>query len=83
MILGCGLMLLIGLYRVGEWQGLIHAAPAAMSLAKPYNDPNYPFWGIVIGALSSGTFYWGMDQVNVQRVLGARMRAGDRCSPFF
>ena len=72
MIAGCGVMLWMGLSRVGGWQALVHAAPAAMSIAKPYDDPNYPFWGIVIGALASGTFYWGMDQVNVQRVLGAR-----------
>ncbi len=72
MIAGCGLMLWIGLGRVGGWDALVQAAPAAMSIAKPYDDANYPFWGIVIGAVFSGTFYWGMDQVNVQRVLGAQ-----------
>lgn len=72
MIGGCGLMLWIGLDKLGGWQGLVHAAPAAMSIAKPYDDPNFPFWGIILGAFVSGTFYWGMDQVNVQRVLGAR-----------
>ncbi len=72
MIGGCGLMLWIGLSRVGGWQALLQAAPAAMSIAKPYDDPNYPFWGVILGAIYGGTFYWGMDQVNVQRVLGAR-----------
>lgn len=72
MIAGCGLMLLIGLDRAGGWHALTTAVPAAMSIAKPYDDPNYPFWGIIAGALVSGIFYWGMDQVNVQRVLGAR-----------
>jgi solute:Na+ symporter, SSS family len=72
MILGCGLMLLIGLHRVGGWHALVSAMPAAMHIAKPYDDPNYPFWGIIAGAFYGGIFYWGMDQVNVQRVLGAR-----------
>jgi SSS family solute:Na+ symporter len=72
MILGCGLMLVVGLHKVGGWHTLISTMPAAMSIAKPYDDPNYPFWGIMAGAVYGGIFYWGMDQVNVQRVLGAR-----------
>jgi SSS family solute:Na+ symporter len=72
MIAGCGVMLWIGLGRVGGWQALVHGAPAAMSIARPYDDPNYPFLGIILGSMVSGIFYWGMDQVNVQRVLGAR-----------
>ncbi len=72
MILGCGLMLFIGLHKVGGWHTLVATMPAAMSIAKPYTDPNYPFWGIIAGAFYGGIFYWGMDQVNVQRVLGAR-----------
>jgi len=71
MILGCGLMLFVGLHRVGGWHALVSAVPAAMSMAKPYDDPNYPFWGVIMGAVYGGIFYWGMDQVNVQRVLGA------------
>jgi solute:Na+ symporter, SSS family len=43
-----------------------------MHIAKPYDDPNYPFWGVVLTAFYGGIFYWGVDQVNVQRVLGAR-----------
>ena len=43
-----------------------------MHVAGPIDDPSYPFWGIIVGVLYGGVFYWGMDQVNVQRVLGAR-----------
>ena len=46
--------------------------PDAMRMHKPYNDPVYPFWGIILAALYGGTFYWGIDQVNVQRMLGAK-----------
>jgi solute:Na+ symporter, SSS family len=72
MILGCSLALFAGLAKIGGWHNLLLRLPDAMHIAGPYNDPNYPFWGIIIGALYGGVFYWGMDQVNVQRVLGAR-----------
>jgi solute:Na+ symporter, SSS family len=72
MILGCSLVLFAGLEKVGGWHTLVSRMPEAMHIAAPYNDPNYPLWGILLGALYGGVFYWGMDQVNVQRVLGAR-----------
>jgi solute:Na+ symporter, SSS family len=70
-ILGCALMLFIGLYKVGGWQELVAKVPQAMHIHKPYDDPVYPFWGVILGAIYGGIFYWGVDQVNVQRVLGA------------
>jgi solute:Na+ symporter, SSS family len=72
MILGGSLMSVVGLHKIGGWHALVAAAPQAMHIAKPYDDPNYPFWGIILNAAYGGIFYWGMDQVNVQRVLGAR-----------
>jgi SSS family solute:Na+ symporter len=83
MILGCGLMVLVGLGKTGGWHGLVSAVPSAMHIAKPYDDPNYPFWGIIAGAFYGGTFYWGMDQVNVQRVLGARNLVQARAGAMF
>src|SRR5215831_3056700 len=72
IILGCSLMALTGLHRVGGWQTLFSRVPQAMHIAKAYDDPNYPFLGVILSAVYSGIFYWGVDQVNVQRVLGAR-----------
>jgi SSS family solute:Na+ symporter len=72
MIIGSGAMTLIGLHRIGGWHELCAAAPVAMHMAKPFDDPNYPFWGVIAGAVYGGIFYWGMDQVNVQRMLGGR-----------
>jgi len=72
MILGCGIMLFLGLEKVGGWQALIEKVPEAMHVAKPYDDPVYPFWGILATAFYAGVFYWGIDQVNVQRVLAAQ-----------
>ncbi len=72
MILGCTLMLFFGLDKVGGWDALVAKAGAQMHVAGAIDDPHYPFWGIILGVVYGGLFYWGMDQVNVQRVLGAR-----------
>lgn len=72
IIFGCSMMALIGLHKVGGWHELVARVPQGMHIAKPYDDPNYPFLGVILSAFYSGTFYWGVDQVNVQRVLGAR-----------
>ncbi len=71
MIAGCLIMLFTGLYKVGGWEALVERVPEAMHIARPYDDPHYPFWGVIAGGIYGGTFYWGIDQVNVQRVLGA------------
>lgn len=71
MIVGAAIMLFIGLDKVGGWDGLMAKAPEMMSIAAPYDDPVYPFWGILATAFYAGIFYWGIDQVNVQRVLSA------------
>ena len=72
MIVGTGIMLFIGLDKVGGWSGLMEKVPEAMTIAKPSDDPVYPFWGILATAFYAGIFYWGIDQVNVQRVLAAQ-----------
>jgi SSS family solute:Na+ symporter len=71
MIFGAVLMLFIGLDRVGGWHELVTKVPNMMSIGKPIDDPHYPFWGILATAFYAGIFYWGMDQVNVQRILAA------------
>lgn len=71
MIGGTVIMLVIGLDKVGGWAGLMEKVPEAMTIAKPYDDATYPFWGILATAFYAGIFYWGIDQVNVQRTLAA------------
>ena len=76
MIIGGIIMVVVGLDKVGGWSGLLEGVaqagrPDMMSIAKPYNDAVYPFWGILATAFYAGVFYWGIDQVNAQRVLAA------------
>jgi solute:Na+ symporter, SSS family len=87
MLFGGILTLYIGLDKIGGWHALVNAVPAAIQISKPFDDPNYPFWGIIGGAIYGGIFYWGIDQVNVQRVLGApdlkQARWGAMLATFF
>ncbi len=71
MVVGSGTGFIIGLVKAGGWPGLTARVPEMMHIAKPVTDPNVPFWGVIITSFAAGTFYWGMDQVNVQRLLGA------------
>lgn len=71
MIGGSALMLFFGLHKVHGWHGLMEKVPDMMSIGKSFDDPVYPFWGILATAFYAGIFYWGIDQVNVQRVLAA------------
>jgi SSS family solute:Na+ symporter len=66
---------------VGGWSGLIAGLERTdqihlLSMVRPPDDPQLPFSGFLLGNfLIGGMFYWCMDQVNVQRVLGARTLA--------
>lgn len=71
MIGGAAIMLFLGLDQVGGWDGLMTRVPEMMTIGRPLNDSVYPFWGILATAFYAGIFYWGIDQVNVQRVLAA------------
>ena len=76
MIFAGIVMLVVGLDKAGGWNGLLEGVAAAgrpdmMSIVKPFNDGVYPFWGILATAFYAGVFYWGIDQVNAQRVLAA------------
>ncbi len=79
VILIGGSVLLSGLAlsKVGWWPGLTERLQALgrtdlLSMVKG-PESSLPFSGFLLGNfLVGGMFYWCMDQVNVQRVLGAR-----------
>jgi len=73
LIVGAVLLTVIGLHRVGGFEGLRAAVPADyFHMIKPTSDPNFPWTGIFFGAPILGIWYWCTDQVIVQRVLSAR-----------
>jgi len=77
LIRGSIILTWIGLDAVGGWDGLTEKLEAKdrldmLSMVKGV-DHELPFTGYLLGNfLIGGMFYWCMDQVNVQRVLGAR-----------
>jgi solute:Na+ symporter, SSS family len=79
IILIGGSILLTGLAmdKVGWWPGLVQrlhmlGKPDLLSMVRG-PESSLPFSGFLLGNfLVGGMFYWCMDQVNVQRVLGAR-----------
>ena len=73
LVFGATLLTVIGLSRVGGWSEFTACAPEGfLSMVKPIDHPDYPITGFMFGNLFVGIFYWCMDQVIVQRALGAR-----------
>jgi len=76
LLAGSVILTLVGLEKVGGWEGLIENAnvPAEhLSMVKSIHHPDYPITGYFIGNLfGAGMFYWCMDQSIVQRALGAK-----------
>ncbi len=73
LLTGAIALTLIGMHRVGGFEGLRAALPASyFHMVKPMSDPDFPWTGIFFGAPILGIWYWCTDQVIVQRVLSAR-----------
>src|SRR6266851_3270607 len=73
LIFGAVILTVIGLHRVGGFEGLRAALPADyFHMVKSASDPDFPWTGIFFGAPILGIWYWCTDQVIVQRVLSAR-----------
>jgi solute:Na+ symporter, SSS family len=77
LIAGSVILTATGLHAVGGWGALTAklAASGRSDLLSMVKGPGHelPFSGFLLGNfLVGGMFYWCMDQVNVQRVLGAR-----------
>ncbi|MBI4586164.1 MAG: sodium/solute symporter [Planctomycetes bacterium] len=89
LIGGSILLTCLGLREVGGWPALVDKLSGLgrsdlLSMVRGPEDPNLPFSGFLLGNfLIGGMFYWCMDQVNVQRVLGARNLTHARAGAIF
>jgi SSS family solute:Na+ symporter len=78
LIAGSVVLTVAALSEVGGWGSLVQRLgemghSSHLSMVRPPSDPDLPFSGFLLGNfLIGGLFYWCMDQVNVQRVLGAK-----------
>ncbi len=73
LILGSSLLLYYGMKEVGGIEGLKAKVPADyFDIFKPMSDPEFPWTGMVFGALILGIWYWSTDQYIVQITLSAK-----------
>ena len=67
------LLTIIGINKIGGISELFHRAPRHYwNLVRPGNDPNYPWYAILLGYPVSAVAFFCTDQAMVQSVLGAR-----------
>jgi len=89
LIAGSTVLTWTALDRAGGWSSLVTSLEQAgnlhlLSMVRPSTDPELPFSGFLLGNfLIGGMFYWCMDQVNVQRVLGAKSVGHARAGAIF
>ncbi len=84
LIIGSAVMAFRGLYLLGGW-GELQAAvgPQFMNLWRPWDDPNFPWLGMLVAAPIVGMWYWCTDQYIVQRTLAARNESKARRGTIF
>lgn len=75
LLVGSAAITAIGLNQLGGWgelQAMAKANSDAFSLWRPWDDPDFPWLGIMIGSPIVGIWYWCTDQYIVQRTLSAK-----------
>mmetsp|Transcript_19999 Transcript_19999/g.39292 ORF Transcript_19999/g.39292 Transcript_19999/m.39292 type:complete len:648 (-) Transcript_19999:1757-3700(-) len=79
LVLGGFLMLGYCLNSVNGWSGLVESVdnlddvdPRFMDLFRPSSDPTMPWTGFIFGFYTFAPWYFGVDQVIVQRTLAAK-----------
>lgn len=73
LLIGSGVLLYMGLDKVGGWNELIAAVPAEkLNMFRPLSDPEFPWLGILFASPIVGIWYWCTDQHIVQRCLAGR-----------
>ncbi len=73
IIIGSIIITILVLGRIDSLDQVREAGPEdAFSLIQPASDPAVPWPGLLTGILVIGVYYFCMNQIQVQRVLGAR-----------
>ena len=74
LIAGSVFMFFFCIHEIGGWDEFMHRFNDGvwMSLIRPSDDPTLPWYAIIISLPILGFYFWGNNQVMVQRVLSAR-----------
>lgn len=72
LLVGSIVIVWIGLDLAGGWAEVERINQENLHLIRPWDDPNFPWPGVIFGSFIIGFWYWCTDQYIVQRVLSAR-----------
>jgi SSS family solute:Na+ symporter len=72
LLIGSIVILFVGLAKVGGWGEVQRIAGSNMHLMRSFNDPEFPWPGVILASMVIGFWYWCTDQFIVQRVLSGR-----------
>ncbi|MEW6998390.1 sodium:solute symporter [Colwelliaceae bacterium BS250] len=72
LLIGAVVILWVGLDAVGGWGEVERINAEKMHLIRPWDDPDFPWPGVIFGSMIIGFWYWCTDQYIVQRVLSAK-----------
>ncbi len=72
LLIGSVIILWVGLDKVGGWAEVERINASNMHLIRPWDDPDFPWPGVIFGSFIIGFWYWCTDQYIVQRVLSAK-----------
>ena len=75
LIAGSIIITYLGFQEVGGWDQLtetvINVSPDHFNMWRPWDDPDFPWAGLLFGGTIVGIWYWCTDQYIVQRTLAA------------
>jgi len=75
LILGSVIITFLGFQEVGGWDELTKTvtdvSPDHFNMWRPWDDPDFPWAGLLFGGTIVGIWYWCTDQYIVQRTLAA------------
>tara|TARA_A200000113_G_C8868165_1_gene355526 strand:+ start:32 stop:1711 length:1680 start_codon:yes stop_codon:yes gene_type:complete len=75
LIAGSIIITYLGFQEVGGWDQLtktvIEVSPEHFNMWRPWDDPEFPWAGLLFGGTIVGIWYWCTDQYIVQRTLAA------------
>ena len=75
LIAGSIIITYLGFQEVGGWNQLtetiIQVSPDHFNMWRPWDDPDFPWAGLLFGGTIVGIWYWCTDQYIVQRTLAA------------
>jgi len=89
LLLGSFIITALAYSKVGGWDGLTHQLEASQEMMKmtmlrsASEEPQIPWYAIMLGYPVISIWYWCADQTIVQRVLGAKDENHARTGPLF